>query len=297
MECSYRVSGGAAERADERVVERDERGGDGQPAQRRQNVWSVVTVSVVARPLVVRQRRGVVSERDERGGDGQPAQRRQNVWSVVTVSVVARPLVVRQRRGVVSERDERGGDGQPAQRRQNVWSVVTVSVVARPLVVRQRRAPARGGQPAQRRGAACRAAPSGTAARPPRHGSSATGAGTPAPAQPYSLVGKDLYQSVRILLSSYGKSSKSTQPDGEVDELLAMQRTNFRALSRLIKSIKVENISDKWELEDELNGVQSIWKIIDAQHLKIDHILAGGDISYDEEFTRHELAYKISNVS
>ncbi|KAF9405384.1 hypothetical protein HW555_013859 [Spodoptera exigua] len=102
-------------------------------------------------------------------------------------------------------------------------------------------------------------------------------------------VGKDLYQSVRILLSSYGKSSKSTQPDGEVDELLAMQRTNFRALSRLIKSIKVENISDKWELEDELNGVQSIWKIIDAQHLKIDHILAGGDISYDEEFTRHEL--------
>ncbi|KAF9406726.1 hypothetical protein HW555_013000, partial [Spodoptera exigua] len=105
-------------------------------------------------------------------------------------------------------------------------------------------------------------------------------------------VGKDLYQSVRILLSSYGKSSKSTQPDGEVDELLAMQRTNFRALSRLIKSIKVENISDKWELEDELNGVQSIWKIIDAQHLKIDHILAGGDISYDEEFTRHELAYK-----
>ncbi|KAF9404951.1 hypothetical protein HW555_014088 [Spodoptera exigua] len=94
-------------------------------------------------------------------------------------------------------------------------------------------------------------------------------------------VGKDLYQSVRILLSSYGKSSKSTQPDGEVDELLAMQRTNFRALSRLIKSIKVENISDKWELEDELNGVQSIWKIIDAQHLKIDHILAGGDISYD----------------
>ncbi|KAF9405100.1 hypothetical protein HW555_014012, partial [Spodoptera exigua] len=105
-------------------------------------------------------------------------------------------------------------------------------------------------------------------------------------------VGKDLYQSVRILLSSYGKSSKSTQPDGEVDELLAMQQTNFRALSRLIKSIKVENISDKWELEDELNGVQSIWKIIDAQHLKIDHILAGGDISYDEEFTRHELAYK-----
>ncbi|KAH9644309.1 hypothetical protein HF086_003808 [Spodoptera exigua] len=99
-------------------------------------------------------------------------------------------------------------------------------------------------------------------------------------------VGKDLYQSVRILLSSYGKSSKSTQPDGEVDELLAMQRTNFRALSRLIKSIKVENISDKWELEDELNGVQSIWKIIDAQHLKIDHILAGGDISSTRTLSR-----------
>ncbi|KAH9631294.1 hypothetical protein HF086_003730 [Spodoptera exigua] len=107
-------------------------------------------------------------------------------------------------------------------------------------------------------------------------------------------VGKDLYQSVRILLSSYGKSSKSTQPDGEVDELLAMQRTNFRALSRLIKSIKVENISDKWELEDELNGVQSIWKIIDAQHLKIDHILAGGDISlYD---TTTECIHAIHNL-
>lgn len=104
--------------------------------------------------------------------------------------------------------------------------------------------------------------------------------------------GKDHYQTVRDLITAYGKSDKSTQPDGKLDELISLQRTNFRAFTRLVKGIKIDQISDIWELEDELKNIQSKWTMIDAQHLQIDHILAGGDITYDEEFSKHELAYK-----
>lgn len=104
--------------------------------------------------------------------------------------------------------------------------------------------------------------------------------------------GKDFYQATRILLSSYGKEEKSTQPSGEVDDLLALQRTHFRGLNRQISNINICEISDKWELEDELRSVQSKWNTIENLHLQIDHILQGGDLTYDDEYTQHETAYK-----
>lgn len=77
-----------------------------------------------------------------------------------------------------------------------------------------------------------------------------------------------------------------------IAELLTLQRTNFRAFNRLTKSISVDQINDKWELEDELNNLQCRWKAIDALHLQIDNILQGSDSSYDEEFEFFEKLFK-----
>ncbi|KAJ0169226.1 hypothetical protein K1T71_015256 [Dendrolimus kikuchii] len=75
-------------------------------------------------------------------------------------------------------------------------------------------------------------------------------------------------------------------------ELLNLQRTNFRAFRRLTRSIEVENINTKWELEDELRSLQYRWNDIDSLHLKIDNILQGSDLEYEEEFTYYECSYK-----
>lgn len=100
------------------------------------------------------------------------------------------------------------------------------------------------------------------------------------------------YHAIRKLLSSYGKDEKDTGNNGEVKELLTLQRTNFRAFLRLVKSIKVDEISEKWELDDELKNIQTLWSTIYNMHLKIDNILQGSDIFYDEEFSGHEISYK-----
>ncbi|CAG9133832.1 unnamed protein product [Plutella xylostella] len=108
----------------------------------------------------------------------------------------------------------------------------------------------------------------------------------------------NLCEEVRAAFSSVLQSSSSkqvdqaTEPCGEVDELIARQRTNFRAFTRLLKSIKVEYITENWELEDELRTIKSRWQIIDELHFKIDNILCGEDEQYEGEFSQHETLYK-----
>lgn len=61
-----------------------------------------------------------------------------------------------------------------------------------------------------------------------------------------------------------------------------------------MKSIQVDDILEKWELEDEIKNLQSKWNSIESLHLKIDNILVlhGVDSSYEEEFITLELLYK-----
>lgn len=88
-------------------------------------------------------------------------------------------------------------------------------------------------------------------------------------------------------------SGMGTNTDiSKLNELLSRQRTNFRAFKRLISSIKVSEISEKWELEDELHSIQARWSTIDKLHLEIDNILEGEDEEYQDEFLMHERAYK-----
>ncbi|CAG9134447.1 unnamed protein product [Plutella xylostella] len=81
-------------------------------------------------------------------------------------------------------------------------------------------------------------------------------------------------------------------PPSKVADLLSQQRTNFRAFNRMVKNIKVDEIRDKWELEDELKNIQSRWSTIDTLHLQIDNYLQGSDSIYDEEFGIYENTYR-----
>ncbi|XP_045455981.1 uncharacterized protein LOC123665764 [Melitaea cinxia] len=79
---------------------------------------------------------------------------------------------------------------------------------------------------------------------------------------------------------------------GQATELMSLQRTNFRAFHRQINRLKIDEIQDKWELEDELRNIQTRWNAIDALHLQIDNILQGSDNQYDSEFYAYEDSYK-----
>ncbi|XP_045446707.1 uncharacterized protein LOC123654893 [Melitaea cinxia] len=93
-----------------------------------------------------------------------------------------------------------------------------------------------------------------------------------------------------LQISNATKTSPTDR--GQATELMSLQRTNFRAFHRQINRLKVDEIQDKWELEDELRNIQTRWNAIDALHLQIDNILQGSDTQYDSEFYAYEDSYK-----
>ncbi|XP_059047784.1 uncharacterized protein LOC131843186 [Achroia grisella] len=103
---------------------------------------------------------------------------------------------------------------------------------------------------------------------------------------------KDVFQDIISKLISFNKEDKGTQRNQKADELLTLQRTNFRAFNRLLLSVNVDSIDEKWELEDELRSIQSRWSTIENLHLQIDNILQGEDVDYDTEFASYETSYR-----
>lgn len=106
---------------------------------------------------------------------------------------------------------------------------------------------------------------------------------------------KRTYEEVLHLLTSYrGQENKGTQPDEKLNALINEQKTNFRAFQRYIQNIDMEQINNKWEIEDELRNLQLRWNNIDTLHWKIDNILEGSDMFYEKEYTDFETRFKNS---
>ncbi|CAB3232224.1 unnamed protein product [Arctia plantaginis] len=104
---------------------------------------------------------------------------------------------------------------------------------------------------------------------------------------------KQEYETIRGLLQNWQVSS--TEDKGipsNTDELINQQSTNFRAFMRIIKNINISDIKEKWEIEDKLEMLQARWKIIDKLHWQIDNLLVGTNVSYEEEYTKHETLFE-----
>lgn len=106
-----------------------------------------------------------------------------------------------------------------------------------------------------------------------------------------------LYERIKGLIQNFNPSVEEelnplTQARPALSDLMSEQKTNFRALQRLINSIDITKIVEKWELEDELRRLQSRWRDIDNLHLKIDNISQGEDETYEQEFSVYEKKYK-----
>ncbi|CAF4958511.1 unnamed protein product [Pieris macdunnoughi] len=86
-------------------------------------------------------------------------------------------------------------------------------------------------------------------------------------------------------------SLKNNSNMSKTEELMRKQTTNFKAFLRTAKSIELDLISEKWELEDILKTLQVRWTAIDSLHWELDNELCGSNREYEEQFTNYEKYY------
>lgn len=97
------------------------------------------------------------------------------------------------------------------------------------------------------------------------------------------------YESTRDILQAW--NPVETEEKGalsKADELISQQNTNFRAFSRAVRGIHLDDLKEQWEIEDKLAVLQSRWKAVDNLHWQIDNLLIGSDINYEQEYTQNE---------
>lgn len=86
------------------------------------------------------------------------------------------------------------------------------------------------------------------------------------------------------LYTTQGNSSK-------LEEMLRKQKTNFKAFSRTVDIIDLDQISEKWEFDDILQTIKSRWSTIDSLHWEIDSELFEANEEYEESFGKYEQLY------
>ncbi|KAG6438656.1 hypothetical protein O3G_MSEX000121, partial [Manduca sexta] len=90
---------------------------------------------------------------------------------------------------------------------------------------------------------------------------------------------------------SAGSSSQQQASRGvssKLDDMLRKQYINFKAFSRTVASIDLDDIEEKWEFEDTLKNLEYRWSAIDTLHWEIEAELNGEEASYQGVFLTHE---------
>ncbi|KOB55889.1 Uncharacterized protein OBRU01_25121, partial [Operophtera brumata] len=83
------------------------------------------------------------------------------------------------------------------------------------------------------------------------------------------------------------------EPDDNIKILLNQQKCNYKALERAMTKIKIELISEKWELEVHLSTLKGKWDSIDKLHWKLENAVMGSNLNaeYSAKFENIENKY------
>ncbi|KAL0892639.1 hypothetical protein ABMA27_014364 [Loxostege sticticalis] len=113
---------------------------------------------------------------------------------------------------------------------------------------------------------------------------------------------REYYQATRDLIANFkGKvtltsdlkcSTEQTESTSMLKKLMSQQKTNFKAFLRQINYCVLDELEEKWELEDELRSIQARWDTIDKLHWQIDNLLEEADPGYDEEYNENDIRYR-----
>ena len=91
-------------------------------------------------------------------------------------------------------------------------------------------------------------------------------------------------------------TSGETNNDGKANELLNQMGTYIKAFERQVNLLDLEDISEKWQLEDELKQLTLRWENIDNTYWNLCNIITNME-PYDQDFNRLEKIFKQSKLS
>ncbi|KAF9800206.1 hypothetical protein SFRURICE_004419 [Spodoptera frugiperda] len=91
---------------------------------------------------------------------------------------------------------------------------------------------------------------------------------------------------------------KDMGSNSKLDDMMRKQTANFKAFMRAVANIHVEFLTEKWELQDALQTLQSRWSAIDNLHWEIECETNGEKmIVYDDRYTSNKKITKSFHVS
>lgn len=123
----------------------------------------------------------------------------------------------------------------------------------------------------------------------PRNGNEVEpGTSTPIPPSNQPPAEPGTAASIPVGVPQQHTNSSSSSGATKMNEMLKKQNINFRAFMRTVNNIDIDQMQDKWELEDALKNLQTRWTVIDNFHWEIEGEKTEENLWYQSEFTKHE---------
>lgn len=92
--------------------------------------------------------------------------------------------------------------------------------------------------------------------------------------------------------SSRGQG-RTERYDSRAQEVVNEHRSNVRAFERAVRNLDIENIKERWQLEDKLRTLTQRWEKIDSTYWKLDNMIQQMGV-LETEYTRLERLYEYS---
>ncbi|KAF9803267.1 hypothetical protein SFRURICE_007113 [Spodoptera frugiperda] len=84
---------------------------------------------------------------------------------------------------------------------------------------------------------------------------------------------------------------RSKGSNSRLDDMVRRLSANIKAFKRIVSNIDLEDLNEKWELEDALKTLQSKWKPVDELYWEVDGEMCGADEEYDRVYNDNEKTF------
>ncbi|KAG7300389.1 hypothetical protein JYU34_015993 [Plutella xylostella] len=90
--------------------------------------------------------------------------------------------------------------------------------------------------------------------------------------------------------NNFGGLSSETY-DNNTQNMLNEHRSYIKAFERSIRNMNIEQITEKWQLEDKIRTISQRWENVDRMYWKLDNIIENMT-TYEEEYNSLEIQYE-----
>lgn len=88
-------------------------------------------------------------------------------------------------------------------------------------------------------------------------------------------------------------SNEELAVDQRTRDMIHEQRSNIKAFERTVRNINIDNLKEKWQLEDKLRTITQRWEKVDTTYWRLDNTLTNMQ-PFENEYNRLERLYEFS---